>query len=331
MKRHLGVLSSVLLFVLCIPSSAQLASRAPRPCRVRITITDDYQHPIRDLNVELQDAVGLASAGTSKITDSDGRVEFGSFAGRGHRIRITGSEIHPYEGEFQIAPNESTHTENIRVKFKAPAGADNSAPGGPPIPSVRLKIPSQAQKSYERANKAAEKSDWKTAAQHYRTAIQQYPDFDQAYNGLGIALSNEGDKAGAKEAFEKAITITPSYAMAARNLARILLVENDWKRVDELLRKSLQTEPVNPWALTNAAYSELKLGDYVTAAVNAAKVHMLPHAGFENSHYIAALALVELHKPFDARVQLETYLQEAPNGADVPQARQALARLSAQP
>lgn len=299
-----------------------------RPCKVRITITDEQQHGIRDLTVELQDSVGLASAGTSKMTDSDGRVEFGSFAGRTHRIRITGSEINPYEGSFDIAPNEAVHSENIRVKMKPPVGGDNPAPSGPPVPSVRLRIPSSAQKEYERANKAAEKSDWKSAADGYRAAIQQYPSFDQAYNGLGIALSSEGDNAGAKEAFEKALSITPEYAMAGRNLARIALAEHDWKRSDDLLRKSLQIEPVNAWALTNAAYAEFQLHDYVSAVVNAQKVHTIPHTGYENAHFIAALALEQLGKAADARAEYDLYLKEAPTGPNASRAHQALARLA---
>ena len=327
MKRHPGIFSSLSVFLLCLPCWGQFTSQQ-RSCKVRITVTDAFQHPIRDLTVELQDAVGLAAAGTSKLTDSDGRVEFNSFSGRMHRVRITGSEIHPYEGEFEIAPSETNHSENIHVKLKSPAGADNAVPAGPPVPSVRLKIPSQAQKSYERANKAAEKNEWKTAVQYYRAAIEQYPDFDQAYNGLGIALSGEGDDGGAKQAFQKAITITPEYAMAGRNLARILLSEQDWKGADELLRKSLQTEPVNPWALTNAAYAELKLGDFAPAAANAQKVHTLPHAGFENAHFIAALALEELHKPDAAKAEYDLYLKEAPTGPNAVRAHEALARLA---
>ena len=328
MKRHVGVVPTLFFLVLAGTAAAQFTSRPLRPCKVRINVTDEFQHPIRDLTVELQDSVGLASAGTSKMTDSDGRAEFNSYAGRGQRVRITGSEINPYEGEFEIAPNETIHTENIRIKLKAPIGADNPAPAGPPVPSVRLKIPPQAQKSYDHANKAAEKNEWKTAADGYRAAIQQYPDFDQAYNGLGIALSNEGDNAGAKQAFEKAIAITPEYAMADRNLARIVLSEHDWKRADELLRKSLQTEPVNAWALTNAAYAELELHDFASAAVNAQKVHTLPHTGFENAHYIAALALEQLNKPDEARAEYELYLKEAPTGLNATRAHEALARLS---
>src|SRR5690242_16584080 len=111
MKRQLGILACVFFLALGGAALAQ-GARPPIPCKLRITITDEHQHGIRDLTVELQDSVGLASAGTSKMTDSDGRVEFGTFAPRTHRIRITGSEIEPYEGSFDIAPNEPSHSEN---------------------------------------------------------------------------------------------------------------------------------------------------------------------------------------------------------------------------
>jgi TolA-binding protein len=327
LARQLGWFAG-LSFLLLAGAAWGQVSRPSLPCKVRITITDEQQHGIRDLTVELQDSVGLASAGTSKMTDSAGRVEFGTFAGRTHRLRIVGSEIDPYEGSFDIGPNESVHIENIRVKMKPPVGGDNAAPGGPPVPRVRLKIPGPAQKEYERANKAAEKNDWKTAADAYRAAVQHYPDFDQAYNGLGIALSTQGDTAAAKQAFEKALAITPEYAMAARNLARLTLAEHDWKRSDDLLRKSLQIEPVNAWALTNAAYAELQLHEFASAIVNAQRVHTLPHAGYENAHFIAGVALEQLGKTADARAEYDLYLKEAPTGPNAARAQQAVARLS---
>ena len=322
MKRQLGFLIAVLF--LCGAALAQLAQ--PKQCRLRIVVTDERQHPIPDLTVEVQDAVGFAPAGSSKQTAQDGRVDFNSYTGN-HRIRITGSEIVTYEGEFEISPNETSHIENIRVKMKPPVGGDNPAPGSP-IPASRLKIPGPAQKAYDKGNKSAEKNDWKAATDHYDQAIQLYPDYDLAYNALGVALSSQNDTAGAKAAFEKALSITPEYAMAGRNLARILLSEHDWKRADELLRKSLQIEPVNPWALTNTAYAELQLEEYADAAVNAQKVHSIPHVGFENAHYIAALALERLGKRDDARAEYDLYLKEAPTGPNAIRARESLARLA---
>jgi tetratricopeptide (TPR) repeat protein len=318
-----------LIFATVLVGTVALAQQqtgmVAKPCRIRINITDERQNPVRDITVELQDSVGLAAAGTSKQTGQDGRVEFNSIIGA-HRLRITGSNIHEYEGEFEVMPNESVHVENIRVKIKLDA-TNNGSPGNA-VPSTRLKIPSAAEKLYDSANKSMEKQDWKSAEEDFRKAIQLYPDFDLAYNGLGTALSHLNDEPGAKASFEKAVAITPEYAMANRNLARILINDREWKRADEVLRKSLQTEPINAWALTNAAYAELQLHDFTAAAANAQKVHDIPHTGYENAHFIAALALEELGAKDGARAQYDLYLKEAPTGANAPRAQDAVARLS---
>ena len=325
MKRHIRIFAALFTAVLATAACAQMAQ--PRPCKLRIVVTDERQNPVADATVEVQDAVGFAAAGTSKQTTQDGQVDFNSYTGV-HRIRVTGSEIHAYEGDFEISPNESSHIERIRVKMKNPVGASDAAPAGPPVSAARLKIPKNAEKEYDKGNKAAEKQNWAAAASAYRAAINAYPDYDLAYNALGIALSGQGDTSGAKAAFQKAVAITPEYAMANRNLARIVLAEKDCKTADELLRKSLQTEPVNAWALTNAAYCELQLKDFSDAAAHALKVHGIPHTGYENSHFIAALALEELGNKGDARAQYDLYLKEAPTGANATQAHEAIARLS---
>ena len=324
MKRRFGSLFALLLLS-GVTVQAQIP--IPKPCRIRIFVIDDRRQPVRDATVELQDASGYSEGGPgNKITMQDGRVDFDSFTGP-HRVRVTGSEIVAYEGDFGVAPSEKDHTEYIRVTLKTPSGGDNPPPG-PPIPTARLKIPGIAQKEYEKGNKAAEKNDWKAAAAAYQAAIQQYPDYDLAYNALGITLMSQGDQAGARNAFKKALSITPDYAMAARNLARLELAEHDWKHADELLRKSLQTEPVNAWALTNAAYAELQLRDFADAVVNAQKVHAIPHAEYASAHYIAAVALEQLGKPAEARAEYELYLKEEPSGPNATRAHDAVARLS---
>ena len=147
----------------------------PRPCKLRIVVTDERQNPVADATVEVQDAVGFAAAGTSKQTTQDGQVDFNSYTGV-HRIRVTGSEIHAYEGDFEISPNESSHIERIRVKMKNPVGASDAAPAGPPVSAARLKIPKNAEKEYDKGNKAAEKQNWAAAASAYRAAINAYPE-----------------------------------------------------------------------------------------------------------------------------------------------------------
>src|SRR6266404_6519334 len=85
------------------------------PLRLIITVEGEAEKA-GYVTVELMDAVGSSSATDRKLTDNDGRVSFQAVATGLHRIRITGPDIRPYEGEFEIARNEASHVERIRVR-----------------------------------------------------------------------------------------------------------------------------------------------------------------------------------------------------------------------
>jgi len=116
---------------------------------------------------------------------------------------------------------------------------------------------------------ALERKDWQEARKRFVTATSLYPDYDLAYNGLGVAAMNAGDAEGARRAFEKALLLSENFAEANRNLARILLAEQKNSEALPLLKRSLSTEPENAWALTHAAYVELMLHDFGNALLDA--------------------------------------------------------------
>ena len=60
----------LLLVLLAASSSAvgQVGLARPQRCRVRILVTTDQQERIKDVNVELMDALGFSSATSTKIT-----------------------------------------------------------------------------------------------------------------------------------------------------------------------------------------------------------------------------------------------------------------------
>lgn len=314
----------VLLFSAGLAFGQGLAQ--PRAVTVRIQVRLDKDNsPVRDVQVELMDAVGSSSAMDKKFTDSDGRVEFRSFTG-GHRLRITGAEIKTWEGEFEILPSEVVHVEHVRVVGRPPAGT-SPAPAAP-ISATRLKIPKAAQKQYESGMKALQREQWAEAEAKFEGAIAAYDHFDLAQNGLGITKAHLGDMEGARKAFARAIELNPDYAEALRNLARIYVDEQRYGDAAPLLADSLSTEPVNVWATVTLAYVNLKTGKYEAAAAWGMKAHNLPSED-PTGHYIAGCALDALGNKAEAVQQFETYLQEEPQGANARAAREFLARLTA--
>ena len=306
---------------------AQLLAR-PRPVRLRVIVSyyDNISEKVRNATVELMDPVGGSSAMDKKLTDESGQVEFNTFTGQ-HRIRITADGAYPYEGDFLIAPVETFHIENFRLRRKEGAVEYAGTASNDTVSVVRLKIPEKARKEFEKASKAMSEQDWSGSRKHFQSAIDIYPEYDLAYNGLGIVCLRMKDMQAAEQAFRKAIELNGKFAEAERNLARIMLGTHNYQEAASLLNQSLETEPTNAWALTNAAYAELELHRFKEAAAHALQVHFLPHQGLANAYVIAAYALDAMGQKQEAIAQWELYLKEEPKGPNAKRARDELARL----
>ena len=322
-------LALVLLFgAACGAGIAQLAHPA-RDSQLRVVVTyEDRMSKVRDATVELMDTFG-GSSSISKITDQDGRAEFSTFTGA-HRVRITGPEMYPYEGEFEILPSESVHIETIRVRRK-PDAQEPTVEGKDTVPLVRLKIPDKARKQFEEGSRAMEEKNWPESRKHFQAAVDLYADYDLAYNGLGVACSQLHDMPAARQAFLKAVALNDKFAGAERNLARFMLSDHNYEEAASLLNRSLAVDSKNAWALTNVAFAELELKRYKDAAEHALQVHTLPHEGLANAHVVAAYALDALGRQPEAVVQLKLYLKEDPKGPNAQRAQQELLRLTKSP
>jgi tetratricopeptide (TPR) repeat protein len=190
-----------------------------------------------------------------------------------------------------------------------------------------LLVPDKAQKEFQKGSEALAKKNWVDAKTHFDSAIAIYPDYDVAYNGLGMSLASAGDSKAARPAFEKAIRFNENFAEAYRNLARISLSERNFEEMDNLLTRSLSADPLNAWALAYAAYSELQLHKFAEALAHAQKTHTVEHKGLASAHTVAALALEALNRQPEAISEYELYLQEDPNGRDAARAKDKIARL----
>lgn len=307
----------------------QVLGAKPVALRLIITIESDTTKAA-NVTVELMDALGLSSAMDRKVTDNDGGVTFRTLTGV-HRIRITGPNVQTYEGEIEIAFNETTHVERIRLRSATTDHPVVGAPSGAIMPAVRLNIPASARKAFDNGTKAMQKQQWEKSSAFFEAAIREYPQYDMAYNGLGAVQMQMNNVESARQAFSKALEINPDFAGANRNLARILLSQQNAQEAIPLLKRSLTTEPDNAWALTNLANSELLLFHYNDAVLYARKAHSIAHKDFAIVHILAARALEGLGQPPEAVEEYRLYLEEAPTGRDAERARASIDRLENKP
>jgi tetratricopeptide (TPR) repeat protein len=97
--------------------------------------------------------------------------------------------------------------------------------------------------------------------------------------------------------------------------------------MDDLLTKSLQTDPLNAWALTYAAYAELQTKKFDLAITHARAANGVPHPGLASVHIVAANALQATGQQAEALKEYQVYLQEDPSGRDAGRAKEAIASL----
>ncbi len=321
-----------LLFLLCLTSiaSAQRGSR-PQPTgseiQVRVTYPNERPAP-QQLRVDL-----LNSSGTSVMetfTDDLGQADFRVTGSGNFRVKVSGIGIETVISEpMQIGDSDRFQQVYLQVHPTSDPESNSKTDHGAMTSASELKIPSGARKSFEKGLEALQQKDYKKAVDLFQKAAIAYPEYDAAYDNLGVALMNLGQPDKARAAFEQAVRLNDKNADADRNYSRLLINDKEYVAAKELLQKALMVEPQDPSSLTLLAIAQLQTGDYDGALQSALKVHKLSHEGYAVAHYIAGSVFERKHELANATTEYQMYLRESPDGPQANQARAALTRITA--
>jgi len=299
-------------------------------CEVSVRVTSENDRAAGDqIRVELRNDSETPIAQT--FTDSDGRASFHISSAGVYRILVSGIPIQGTTSEsVRVDDMDKSKTVYLRVKSAGDVAGSTTKPNTSPVTSAaELRVPSEAKKAFRKGMDAWEHNDFPKAAEQFEKAVNIYPEYDTAFNNLGVMYYQMNQTQKAREAFERSVALNDRNADADRNLARILVHDGNYSRAEELLKKSLAVEPLNPVSLTLMCVAEVQSGDDDGALVTARKVHQLPHEGYSVVHFVAGQALERKGQPQGAYTEYQTYLRESPNGAEAGQVRTALTKLTA--
>ena len=325
------MLAGVLL-LLCV--SYALAQRRELDMRtdliqVRVRYENDRSIPTQ-VRIDLIDDVG--SSVQHAFLDAEGRAEFvvPMTPQIVYRVQASGMNIEDEISErFSFDHGGSGYSVYLQVKPKLGSPESTKTPSAGPITSAgRLNIPKEASKAFRSGLEAWQNKDYPKAAEYFEKATAAYPQYDAAFNYLGVMYTHLQQPDKARAAFETAVRLNDKNAEADRNLAEIVLREKNFARAEELARKSLAVEPQSAVSLTILAIAEYRSGNLDAALQDARKVHELPHGNYALCHFIAGQVLERKHQYPEAVAEYTTYLRESPNGPEAAQVKNAIARAS---
>ena len=296
--------------------------------QVKVTY-EDGRTPVPLVKLELLDNNGVAQ--NLLFTDKDGRADFiidlqisktDNFT-----LRASGKGIEETVSDtVHVVHREGTHMVHFQVK-----SADNTVPQSKSaITSVaQSQVPKDARNAFRDGLKEWEKKNYQQAAANFEKATALYPQYDEAFNDLGMMYAHLDQPDKSRAAFETAVKLNDKNASADRNLAGLLLRDHNYQAAGDLARKSLAVDPNNAFAWTVAAISDFQTGNPDLAIRACKRAHESPHDNYALCHYVAGQAYEREHDPAAAKLEYETYLQETPNGPEAPQVKKSLARVTA--
>lgn len=313
---------------LCVAQSTSMSRVTSAEVRVQVVFPDDRSAGDQ-IQVELLSETGIMVAVT--FTNPEGKASFHVTMPGQYTVRVSGIPIQGKTSEsLRIEDMDKSRSVFVHVKPRSSEVASTASKSNPPpvTSAAELRIPSDAKKAFHKGMDAWEHNNLQKATEQFEKAVALYPQYDTAFNNLGVMYYQAGRIEKAREAFERSVALNDKNADGDRNLARILIHDGNFSRAEDLLKKSLVVEPLNPGSLTLLCVAEIQTGDDDGALMNAHKVHQLPHEGYAMVHYVAGQALEHKGQPQDAAGEYETYLHESPNGAEASQVKNALTRLT---
>lgn len=141
--------------------------------------------------------------------------------------------------------------------------------------------------------------DYKTAARSLRKALDGNPSLPGAWTLYGRALLGGGDNAGAKAAFERALTADPNDFDACLHLGGLLRHDGDIQAAAPYIRRAVMLRPDSP-----AAQFQAGALDVATGHLAEAKAELEPLSkqwpDFVEAHVQLALLYARMNRPQDS-------------------------------
>jgi tetratricopeptide (TPR) repeat protein len=267
-----------------------------------------------------EDPTPFAGADDSLAAPASGLSRFNLFGCR-LEAELAGYQSSPVElGNINPRGNPNVGTITMRRREGVAGNA---------ISVTTLSAPKKARKAYEKAFKELRKKkpNGANAERELLKAVAEYPEFAAAWNMLGRIKLTQKDKAGAYEAFEKAVSADASYIAPYSPLLQMAIQDQRWDDAVWLCETMLKLNPFASEARYFLAVARFNKGD-MEAAERAVRdlqagegVNEHPH-----SYHLLGAILAKKGEWEPAAAALRSYLEAQPDSPLAATVKEQLAQ-----
>jgi tetratricopeptide (TPR) repeat protein len=324
--KQLGIFIVVCIFVFSYPTTAnaQIVEGQPRPAipnNLRVQVRVDGGPPPGLVRVELFRGNMPVEEG---YCNSEGEYLFLGLEQGFYTLRAS---LPGFRSELVETPLQSGAERNVYINLRP--GRDVSARGSREIMDLMesegsLTVPVRVREEFARARELRTTRDFLGAIRVLQNVIELDPTFAAAHSELGLCYRRLGQLDDAQASFETAIEHDASLLSPYLNLADVLAEKQAFNDAAKILVRATEVHPDRGEPYYVMARIQLNTG-HPDAAEKAARMALeRDYSRIPEVHLLLANIYLGRDEPGLVAVELEYYLELAPDGDQVETARAKL-------
>lgn len=247
---------------------------------------------------------------TATAADDHGKFDIAGLPRGLYRVTVTA----PLCNQLQVMVNVQRRTGPVLLEVTRTVNA--ATPVNDYVVSVHeLLMSGKGLKLFEKGTKLLQRGNAHDSVPYFERALAKDPGSYRAYQNLGLAEYQLGDKDKAEEALQRAIELTGGgYAPAQFALAMILFEKGRFRQAEGLIQRGLAAQPGSSTGKYFLAEVQFALNRLPDAEVNArAALQQDPKQA--DAHILLAEIHERSHNPYAVQKDIAAYLKLAPGGA----------------
>src|SRR5215471_1514482 len=195
------------------------------------------------------------------------------------------------------------------------------------VAELRQVVPVAARKEYELGLKLVKEGDIAQAAGHFQQAISLYPEYLAARNDLGAQYLKLKRVDEAEKLFQAVLDGDPKNFNAKFNLGLVRIERKSYLEAISELNQAIVIDSTRPVARLWLGVALLESGDLVTAEIELTKALVMGGSECVAAHYHLARIYLARGDSTEALRAVRAYLEDAPKGEYVKEAKQLEAQI----